>query len=86
MEPVSSEMANKISFIGRIYGVYTLNKVIWQEPKILIQTRKIPHTGDTESLDRCGSSDRYFFLEGGVGKKKRKKRKKKKEKKVTHDM
>ena len=26
--------------------------------------KKIPHTGDTESLDGCGSSDRYFF---GVG-------------------
>ena len=39
--------------------------------------KKIPHTGDTESLDRCGSQERYFFLRGGMVKKKEKKREKK---------
>ena len=28
-----------------------------------VLTEKIPHTGDIESLDRCGSQDRYNFGE-----------------------
>ena len=41
-------------------------------------TKKIPHTGDNESLDRCGSQDQYFFGGGMVKKEKEKKKEEKK--------
>ena len=53
-----------ISVLKKILLIFFFNNVLTCLPNMLtFALKKIPHTGDKESRDQCGSQDRYNFGE-----------------------